>query len=259
MYTSHPDKFFTVCCIFIVVGCYGLSACVPVPIYHGNRFEDAFVSIVPGETERSEIRQLLGKPMISNEAWGVDVYREGDEETTIYLPTPIFVTYETSYYSMIVYDDNDIVRALDDGSYSLKAEGFRFYDLAGEYFLLAPNIGINLDLQKQENVEECALYVVPDRASIRINGKYVARTTSNTYFRLRLAPGIHLMSFSSSSRGRAKKSFSCDSGNVIYIQFITKPFGDPKIELTDTPPDELFERQLIIYPTTPSTLIPSLH
>ena len=259
MCTSYPYKIFSIYCKIIVVICSGLSACAPVPIYHGNRFEGALNSIVIGKTERSEVHDLLGKPIISNEVWGVDVYREGGEETTIFLPTPIFTTYSQSYYSMFVYDDNGIVTALDIGDFSLEAEGFRFYNLTERFYLLAPKIGGNLDLPKQENLEECILYVIPDGyETIRVNAVHAVRAISDGYFRLRLTPGIHLVSFfSHNNRGHGAKDFKCEPGHIIYMQFTTKIFGDPKLKLTDTPPGDLFGRQLIIYPTLPEIIMPS--
>jgi hypothetical protein len=220
--------------------------------------------VTVGKTKRSQIHQLFGKPRIANEDWGVEVYEGTVGVLNTGIP-PVYTTDTDSYYAMFIFNENETVKAKDKGVSTLDADNFSFYAYRTKKILLAPHTSDEFHLTTQESSNVCILYLIPDGyENINVSGIDIQWAYSKGYYRLKLAPGIHFVSFESGA-GKDTDSIDCDAGNVFYV-YITKKYmllhrlesGDRglgyNMAVTENPPDELFKRQLIIYPTMPEII-----
>lgn len=241
-------------CTLVTGICSGLMGCVPVRFYHENPFNDELEMVIPGQTERSEVHQLLGEPRIRNDKWNVDVYREKGDVTEVFIPLPLSATESIPYHALIVYDDDGVVKEIDYGLLELQADGFRYYGHYGPIWkaddmtLLAPNTPGEFDLQHDELANECILYIIPKNyEQIYMNGVRLTEGHRDSYMRLILQNGQHVIALTTADYIGKKdtKKINCNKNQTYYARIHSR---DWVIEISNTPPEELFERQLLIHP-----------
>jgi len=93
-----------------------LSGCGYIPI--ASELPDQLASlrskVTPGTSSRQDVHDYLGKPFISDERLGIELYRvaSGRDAEVQLAPIPIWVdTEEVIIYAMIIYGTDDIVEA----------------------------------------------------------------------------------------------------------------------------------------------------
>lgn len=98
-----------------------VSGCIGVPLKESTMMEEEVprkeTALVIGETERIQVREVLGEPMIASDFWRFDVFRLSDDHYGlglffIYLPVPLWEKIEA--YILVSYDENG--RVADYGS-----------------------------------------------------------------------------------------------------------------------------------------------
>jgi hypothetical protein len=78
-------------------------------------------SIVPGQTDRAAVRQLLGEPWLTSESWRFDLFRMTDKDvlsTFIFAPVPVpmgVFSDDVRGYVLIFYDESRHVSVYDKG------------------------------------------------------------------------------------------------------------------------------------------------
>jgi hypothetical protein len=93
-----------------------LSGCGYIPIDSDipDRIASFRAQVIPGESSRRDVHDRLGKPFISDEQLGIELYRvaSGRDAEVHLAPIPIWVdTEEVIIYAMIIYSADDIVEA----------------------------------------------------------------------------------------------------------------------------------------------------
>jgi hypothetical protein len=94
-----------------------LAACgfVPVESTIPDQLPNFRAQVTPRKTARRDVHERLGKPFISDERLGIELYRvaSGRDADVHFAPIPFWVdTEEVIIYAMIIYDTNDIVKAM---------------------------------------------------------------------------------------------------------------------------------------------------
>ena len=116
-----------------------ITACGTIPIE--SKVSDQLASfraqVTPGETSRLVVHERLGKPFISDERSGIELYRaaSGRDADVHITPIPVWVdTEEVIIYAMIIYDKDDVVEAVSwDVFERLRDTDYGFDDLPDRY------------------------------------------------------------------------------------------------------------------------------
>jgi hypothetical protein len=116
-----------------------LSACGYIPIESEvpDQLPSFRAQVTPGETSRQQVHERLGKPFISDERLGIELYRVAsarDAEVQL-APIPIWVdTEEVIIYAMIIYDRAEVVEAMSWGVFQRARDtDYGFDDLPASY------------------------------------------------------------------------------------------------------------------------------
>ena len=92
----------------------------------GKQLPDQTISITVGQTERVTVRNILGKPAVTSDYWKLDLFRS-DASSQIEVPiglVPVGLLWDDIYrYTLVAYDNNNIVIAIDSGLY--RSSGWR--------------------------------------------------------------------------------------------------------------------------------------
>jgi hypothetical protein len=199
------------------------------------------------------VHQLLGEPKIRNDKWNVEVYREKRGVTEVAIPLPLYGSYSVPYHVLVVYDDSGVVKVIDYGMGELQADGFRYYGHYGNYILsddmtlLAPNTLGEFDKKNDELANECILYIIPKNyEQIYLNGVRLTEGHRDSYIRLILQSGQYVLSLSTADYigEEDSKTINCNRNQTYYARIHSRWI----IEISKSPPEELFERQLLIHP-----------
>ena len=108
----------------VVVGAlavFALGGCLGIPLHSSSVEEDLpkkTAPIVVGQTDRVEVRRVLGEPWVSSDYWGFDLFRISDWNGWlavffIYVPIPVFE--KVNGYLLVSYDAGGRVSAFDKG------------------------------------------------------------------------------------------------------------------------------------------------
>jgi len=94
-----------------------LSACGYIPIESEvpDQLPSFRAQVTPGANSRQQVHDRLGKPFISDERLGIELYRvaSGRDADVHFALFPVWIdTEEVIIYAMIIYDTNDIVEAM---------------------------------------------------------------------------------------------------------------------------------------------------
>jgi len=109
--------------ILLLAGC-GWGVAVRHPV-ESDRLTQRSATIVPGETTRDEVEELLGKPWLRSQFWRFDVYRAHDVARDIggpvilFVPVPVGVFKRTvDGYLLLTYDETQRVAEVSSGNAS---------------------------------------------------------------------------------------------------------------------------------------------
>ena len=104
-----------------------LSGCGPmlhIPSEVPDQFKSLRDQITVGETTRNEAHELFGVPFISDPTRGIEVHRvaSGREAYVWFALYPFWVdTEEVIYYALLVYDEQDTVKAIGQGLFDYRS------------------------------------------------------------------------------------------------------------------------------------------
>ena len=100
-------------CVLILLPVIPFSGCFFIPSEVPDQLETLRSQVTLGKTSRQEVHEQIGLPFISSEDRRIEVYRvaSGSDVAVELLIIP--KTYEVIICSMIVYDGNSVVEAVD--------------------------------------------------------------------------------------------------------------------------------------------------
>lgn len=238
-----------------------LSGCGPmihIPSDVLDQSENLRAKIIPGQTSRHEVHARIGQPFISSKGMGVEVYRvaSGREAVVEFALVPFWVdSEEVILYALVIYDDNDTVKAISwdvfehvsDGIHGtayrgakLQADGFVFVAVkegAGKYrkeFLLAPAHISHDTMLLSPPEQKCVLlffyleashwltYFLDDEEIgamplVEIYDWSPDLDLMQVFTKVIVAEGEHELSLTTSWRPREfRRKFYCKPGSVLY-------------------------------------------
>lgn len=129
--------------IAAVLAALALAGCGEYPLKESRvegTLPQATVPIVVGETDRTEVRRLLGAPWVSSEYWRFDLFRLSDENSVLfwYLLPMAVSSQEVSGYVLVTYDDRGAAAAYGYG-FGREPSSFRM-DPGEEAYLRAGDV-----------------------------------------------------------------------------------------------------------------------
>lgn len=111
-------------CSVPLAGCFGFTSGVDEPDLPA-RTAQLQSRILPGATTRQEVRGLLGMPIYASPAWGVEVYRSDETDTStdwlvvLMVPVPGWTEVrDYRLYPLVVYSPAGVVESIATGSYA---------------------------------------------------------------------------------------------------------------------------------------------
>ncbi len=151
-------KIFIACCLIITGGCGAYLE----KFDEGKQLPDQTISITVGQTERVTVRNILGKPVVTSDYWKLDLFRS-DAGSQIEVPiglVPVGLFWDDIYrYTLVAYDNNNIVIAIDSGLYRLSS-GWRS-PLESSYLDLELFVG-KYQIRIDENDGQVVILADPD-------------------------------------------------------------------------------------------------
>jgi len=219
-------KIFIACCLMVTGGCGAYLE----RFDEGEQLPDQTISITVGQTERVTVRNILGKPVVTSDYWKLDLFRS-DSSSQIEVPiglVPVGLFWDDIYrYTLVAYDNNNIVIAIDSGLYRLSS-GWR-PPLESSYLDLELFVG-KYQLRIDEKDDQVIILAGPDLL--------------NTYLRLLKKDNKCLVVLGCEFEGmlmlekpdicRAELSF--DDGATFYLP--SRPYMNEK---TSTTPETMVE------------------
>jgi hypothetical protein len=235
-----------------------LSGC-DVARYHSDvpdKLERLRTQVTPGETSRHEVHERLGLPFISSKRHGVEVYRvaSGYEVEVVYGIIPLWVEVEEEIiYALVVFDENDMVDAIDWSLYTispvevigpdfrsarLDAGGFIFFaDKEGDgeqrkEILLAPVSETQNVLRTPPPQGKCAVQLFfsvgvggyldyfLDNKPIGDMPLVMSWTPANTrvFSKVLIAEGEHTLTVTTSNKpSEFQRTFLCEPEDILYV------------------------------------------
>ena len=123
--TAVPIKPLQI--VIVGLAFLALSSCGLFPMPHHCQSVDSpdtqLSKIKPGITSRDEVHSLLGNPVIVNSEWKLELYQQSvtvtEGDCIVGLVPPMYwmtseeEIYQETYFAVIIYDDQDLVRTAD--------------------------------------------------------------------------------------------------------------------------------------------------
>lgn len=104
-----------------VLAALALGGCFGVPLHRSSLEEDLpkkTAPIVVGQTDRVEVRRVLGEPWVSSDYWGFDLFRVSDWNggiAVLFVLVPIPDSEQVDGYLLVSYGAGGKVSAFDNG------------------------------------------------------------------------------------------------------------------------------------------------
>jgi hypothetical protein len=97
-----------------------LAACAAAPLHHTDvdkKLPDKVAPIAVGQTDRPQVRTMLGEPQIASNYWRFDLFRASGTNAALGLLyiVPFTMTQDVDALAFVTYDPNGTVVALDKG------------------------------------------------------------------------------------------------------------------------------------------------
>ena len=242
----------------MVLMCCSMLSCIPTTVLTTPEsiepdWLDKTTSIVPGKTNRTSVRNLLGDPFISSDYWNLDIFRQSakQHEVDLVLIIPAFYGYSTFYrYTLVTYDENNIVNGIKSGL--VRAAPYwrlpgdqtkdryhhKYVELHSGHFTLlyVPDVGETLFvdslrtaiyLQSLRPLTDCLAVVREDSAYGDLSYSVTSDNGEQQVVRamrpeklatLMLSSGSHTIEVSEKGvLGHESKSINCESGDIVYV------------------------------------------
>jgi hypothetical protein len=242
----------------MVLMCCSMLSCFPTTVLTTPEsiepdWLDKTTSIVPGKTNRTSVRNLLGDPFISSNYWNLDIFRQSakQHEVDLVLIIPAFYGYSTFYrYTLVTYDENDIVNGIKTGL--VRADPYwrllgdetkdwshyEYVELHSGHFTLlyVPEFGETLFvdslrtanyLQSLRPLTDCLAVVREDSAYGDLSYSVTSDNGERQVVRamrperlatLMLSSGPYTIVVSEKGvLGQESKSITCERGDIVYI------------------------------------------
>ena len=203
----------------LVLPCLLLCGCIGIPV-HVSSVEDDLprqaAAIVAGQTERSQVRESLGQPLISSDYWRFDAFRitEWNAGVIVFgggIPVPAWS--KEDGYILVAYDEGgraaDVQYGIRRGgswvdpasawlSADVSTRELRLSAAGDEVYMTVPPERRDRYLEEPSERDRCRVLVGAlegvRQAEILVDGKAIPRLTermSGSLLLLRLAPGTH--------------------------------------------------------------------
>jgi hypothetical protein len=257
-------------CGIVALAC-ALCACIGVPLHTSSVEKDLpgkVASVVAGETDRTQVRQALGGPIISSQYWRFDAFRITEWNTGVIvfgggIPVPVWG--KEDGYILVAYDER--------GRAAEVQYGLRSYDWSvGEQ----PATVTVRNLQLRATGKEAFLAVPPDRRDRYLHdvpigdrcrvligavewisdvalvvdgrsGPTLPKTMNDTLLVLVLMPASHRIEFP--GKVPAIANLRCESGATYYVA--VKPSASHKrsfeLSLSTEAPNGFADQALLIW------------
>jgi len=233
-----------------------LTGC-PVNLHRSNTeqsVEKTRASIVVGRSDRLEVRRAAGRPVVSSDYWGFDLFRVSDMDLegllVLYVPVPVWA-HKVNGYVLVTYDTDGIVASYGSGvahqaefTETVTAGGIELYasSTSGNFLLVADTPRASDFLQGDTGSKNCRLIVdwVDVRYGVRLHvdgqrlvslaGPLNTAVTPKTVVPLK--PGANRIVFSPTQWDASfdeTRDVRCLNGGTIYASFAFEP-GWPAVE-----------------------------
>ena len=228
-----------------------LGACVGEGPVHESRIEARLPAkvapIVVGQTDRAAVRQVLGKPWLASEHWGLDVFRIADSNVNmVMILIPVWLSTDgTKGYVLVTYDasgkvtgygkdiasEGNLVAGTTDRGAAVQAEDVRLAVSGDGSERVVAVAGLRRDeyFKSESATDACRLLVGcgGDWCGARVEidgGAEVEMPNATTRWLPAVAPfdlkaGGHQINIRSARWDlvfEAKSQFSCTAGESLY-------------------------------------------
>jgi hypothetical protein len=157
-------KIFIAFCLVITGGCGAYRE----KFDEGQQLPDQTTSITVGRTERLAVRNIFGKPAVTSDYLKLDIFRS-EASSQIEIPIvllPAGLLWDNIYrYTLVAYDDSNIVIAIDSGLY--RSSGWR-QPLERSYLDLKLYVG-KYQLRIDEKDDQVIILADPELLNTYIN------------------------------------------------------------------------------------------
>lgn len=263
-------------CLLILIPATLFSGCFFIPSKVPDQLETLRSQVTLGGTSRLEVHEQLGLPFISSEDRRIEVYRvaSGSDVAVELLIIP--KTYEVIIYSMIAYDGNGVVEAVDWHVYKdhddddlggwvwrsarLQAGGFFFAAVKeGDFkqrkeILLAPVSETHNALHQPPPPDMCAVifffYEADYKREFFLDDEPIGEIPllSSIYWhwspydlrvftKVLVAEGKHEVRLTTSLKPREfRRKFICKPGRILYVY--------PQVKMVKSEPWGLWRREV---------------
>lgn len=260
-------------------GCFVYQTPVKEVAAKVELLEDKYDEVVPRKTNRKEVIDILGKPVISSRHLKFDIFNRTARQYEIPFATiiPFSITWDTiNVYTLITYDVNDIV---DGISYSQYRSGFRSsvseqcrIDTNRFSFIIKSHHNDRVILYYPPSITKyignisssnsCTIVTISEDTcsdTLSIDGNKEFLWPNNSIFISKLIKGEHDIEFSGSIlNGSESIYFECKNGDIIYfttkcinIKYINKLFKRSSaefiIKIHDSIPEEYTNYPVLIW------------